>query len=577
MTVVVTGIGVSSGSRTAIGRALLLSHGPVAIEPRLLVPGTVDDEIERFQNAVMSAAEQIRSIRARIPLDTPADILAFLDTHLLMLEDHAISEAPIEIIRHEGCSAEWALKIRRDALIRVFDEMEDPYLRTRRDDLDHVVNRILQVLAGNQHPADRDYTNQIVVAHDLTPADVVLLHHKGAIGLVSEYGGPMSHTAILARSLGMPAVVGAHGASACFRSGETLVLDAENGVVLAECDSTEIAFFEDRLLAEQDKHRSLRRLISATPRTKDGRRLQLLANIELPEDSRGAVENGADGIGLYRTEFLYMNRTAPPTEEEHYQAYLQVLQTMDGKPVTIRTLDLGADKPSGHGSDGQICANPALGLRAIRLCLKETDIFRTQIRALLRASAEGDLRVMIPMLTNLREAVKAREIIDEEAEQLQQKGVRINPWLPVGAMIETPAAALMAQSFARIFDFLSIGTNDLIQYTLAVDRADDTVNHLYDPLHPAVLQLISQTITAGRILSKPVAMCGEMAGDPRFLPLLIGMGLEQFSMHPGVLLDAKQVILGLDAGSLEQCVDRLLQRLAAGEADIHAELAELSL
>ncbi|WP_457673969.1 phosphoenolpyruvate--protein phosphotransferase [Thiolapillus sp.] len=563
MTIAIQGIGVSSGISTAIGKVLMLSRGSIQAEPGMVPPGDIEAEVQRFFNAVQVASRQLMDIRKEIPPDTPPDILEFIDTHLLMLQDKAISEAPAQTIRNEGCSAEWALQLRRDQLLRVFEDMEDAYLRTRKDDLDHVVNRIMVILQGEGRKDPLEIAGHVIVSEDLTPADAIMLHHRGACGFITDFGSPMSHTAILAASLGIPAVVGAHGASSRLRSGELVVVDAANGTVLADCSEQDIRFFEKRLHRERERRNALQTLRDTPAETRDGTRIELQANIELPEDVQAVRNEGGDGIGLYRTEFLYMNRDQLPTEEEHYQAYVRVIEGMDGRPVTIRTLDLGADKQCEHQPEPAACINPALGLRAIRLCLKETDIFRVQIRAILRASTHGPVRLMIPMLTNLWEARQAREIIDEEKHRLAEQGIAMDKALPVGAMIETPAAALTADAFADRFDFLSIGTNDLIQYTLAVDRADDSVNHLYDPLHPAVLILIRKVLEAGRQCGKPVAMCGEMAGTPRYTPLLLGLGLRTLSMHPASLPEVKQLIRGLDLQQLTHRVEKLLRNPSA--------------
>lgn len=574
MSISITGIGVGSGIKTAIGHVTLLTHGSTHIEPRWVLNSELEQEVARFQQAVVKAESQLHDIRKQIPQDTPADILAFIDTHLLMLADKAISEAPVEIIKREGCSAEWALQLRRDAMIRVFEDMDDPYLRTRKDDLDHVVNRVQKILLGQVDGEQAELRNTIIVADDLTPADAILLHHKGALGFVTEFGSPMSHTVILARSLGIPTVVGAHGATHHIRAGELVILDAANGVVMADCDQDAVEFFNRKLDAERSRSLSLKSLVHTEAITRDGIRFRLQANIELPEDVAAANANGAEGIGLYRTEFMYMNRLSPPSEDEHYEAYREIIDGLPGMPVTIRTLDLGADKQCEYHTEIAPCSNPALGLRAIRLCLKEPDIFRTQIRAILRVSSLGRVNIMIPMLTNIWEAKQARAIIEDESRSLMKSGIDCDPDVRIGAMIETPAAALCADSFARNFDFLSIGTNDLIQYTLAVDRADDSVNHLYDPLHPAVLRLIKHTIDAGRRAEKPVAMCGEMAGDPRYAPLLVGMGLQLFSMQPGSLLEVKQCIRGLDHAGLTRQVEQLLEN--AERVDMENEIAMLT-
>lgn len=568
MTVAIKGIGVVSSIKTALGPVASLVSETPSIEPRAIPTNQVEAEVERFMAAVRKAAEQLHHIRNQVPEHTPVDILEFIDTHLLMVEDKAISDATVHCIREEGCSAEWALHLRHNQLLHVFEEMEDPYLRTRKDDLNHVIQRIQKNLAEASGDGVPEIEGHILVASDLTPAEVILLHHQGALGLVTEHGSSMSHTAILARSLGIPAVVGAHGACAGLQSGAMVVVDAANDQVLAECDEETLAQYRAQCDAELRARESLKDLCGTPATTLDGVTLSLQANIEMPSDVAAVQAVCAQGIGLYRTEFLYMNRTEVPTEEEHFQAYAEVVQGMQGYPVTIRTLDLGADKHCDLLLEPSVSPNPALGLRAIRLCLKETDLFRVQIRAILRASALGDLRLMIPMLTNLWEARHARALIEDEMRSLESAGIAFNRHLPIGAMIEIPAAAITAREFAEYFDFLSIGTNDLIQYTLAVDRSDDMVNHLYDPLHPAVLRLIQQVIDAGKATGKPISMCGEMAGDPRYIPLLIGMGLEYFSMQAGGILEAKKLIHGLHRRRLSQRTKAIMGDLCRVDLDL---------
>jgi len=565
VTVSCTGIGVSSGNNIAIGESFLLHQGPIQVTHERIKSSQVEQEIQRFKAAVETAADQLKLTLQEIPPDTPEDIVEFIETHLLMLQDKIISESPIDTIRSEACTAEWALQAQCDSLIKIFNEMEDPYLRTRRDDVNHVVNRILKVLKERTDETPNDLANHIVLANDLSPADAILLRHRGIAGFVTELGGPMSHTAILARGMGIPALVGAHGATKCFKHGELLVLDAENGVVQADCDIASINLFEDEREFQRARSQTLKYLINEPARSRDGRDFQLLANIELPEDVAEAVDNGAMGIGLYRTEFLYMNRSGAPSEEEHLAAYRDVIESMGGRLVTIRTIDLGADKQLDSLEDG--ACNPALGLRAIRLCLKEPELFCVQLRAILRASVYGPIRIMIPMLTNIWEVNQVFQLLEEVKQELAQDGIPFDQHIPVGGMIEVPAAALAAASFARQLDFLSIGTNDLIQYTLAIDRVDDEVNYLYDPLHPAILQLIHMVIRAGNNADISVSMCGEMAGNPRFIPLLVAMGLKEFSMQSSSLLEAKRIIRGLNAAKLSSRLSSLWDKLDSIDGD----------
>jgi len=563
MTIACAGIGVGAGAAAgiAIGNAFLLCRGPVCVTPSWVKTDRIEPEIQRFEEAIRTAGEQLHNVRKQIPQDTPSDIAEFIDTHLLMLEDKALSIQPIALIRNEGLSAEWALQQHRDALVQVFDKIEDTYLRTRRNDLDHVVDRILSILLEQHESPYEELRGQIILAEDLSPADVIMMKNQGIAGFVTDYGGPMSHTAILARSLGIPAVIGTRGATACLQHGEQLVLDAATGIVLADCDQDLLSHFAARLAASVSRADELRRRVAQPPVTRDGQTIHLLANIELADDVGIASANGAQGIGLYRTEFLYMNRRSPPSEEEHFAAYSAVVEGMRGLPVTIRTLDLGADKQPGGGDYTAASSNPALGLRAIRLCLKEPELFYPQLRAILRASALGPVRIMLPMLTNTWEVQQVERIVQQVMHHLDTDGEKYDRHIPIGGMIEVPAAALNARAFAEGLDFLSIGTNDLIQYTLAIDRVNDEVNYLYDPAHPAVLRLIQEVISAGMAADVPVGMCGEMANDAQFIPLLIGMGLREFSMQPAALLDVHEQIRDLHAGELTQSVGRMLDNL----------------
>jgi len=565
------GIGIGSSRAIALGPAYLLRRGPVEIAPHWIHSDEVEAEIERFIGAINTARRELQAVRDQIPADTPSDIAEFIDAHLLMLEDVTITEAPLDLIRNQLCSAEWALQIRRDALVQVFDEMDDPYLRTRKDDVMHVVRQIQKILLRGEAAAPvngEEMEGRVIIAHDLTPADTILMRNRGIAAFVTEFGGPMSHTAILARSLGIPAVVGVRNATHYFRHGELLAVDGEQGVVLAD-PSDAIREHYQRRVEQYLAHQSeLQRLAHRSSRSADGVTVELLANIELPEDIAHAKAGGAGGVGLYRTEFLYMNRATLPNEEEHLAAYLDVVRGLDGIPVTIRTLDLGGDKQVDGGAPVQCppACNPALGLRAIRLCLQQPDLFLPQLRAILRASAQGPVRIMLPMLCNVEEILATRRIIEQSKQQLRQEGLPFDDDIPVGGMIEVPAAALAAASFARHLDFFSIGTNDLVQYTLAIDRVDDEVNYLYDPLHPAVLKLIRMVVETGRTQEIPVGMCGEMAGDPRYVRLLLGMGLRELSMQPNSLLEVKAVVRASHVGELTRQVDRLFEQLDGEES-----------
>jgi phosphotransferase system enzyme I (PtsI) len=557
------GIGASKG--IAIGKAHIVTRGIVEVPEYTLKKSEIEKEVERFKAAISGARADLGAIKEQIPPDTAIDIAAFIDTHLLMLDDSAITKVPIKLIREEKRNAEWALKVQRDALVSVFEAMNDTYLRTRKDDIDHVVNSVQMRLMHTDTSmprADGSFVGKIVVADDLTPADTVLMQHQGVAALVTQFGGPNSHTAILARSLRIPAVVGLHNAGPYLRETDTLIVDGRQGIVLVDPDEQMTRHYQ-KLQREIERINVARRKLRYAPAiTSDGEAIVLQANVELPADLDTAVQVGAQGIGLYRTEYLFMNRDQPPDEEEQYEAYSEVVRAGKGAPVTIRTLDLGADKQvDGARPGAPMSSNPALGLRAVRLCLKEPGLFRPQLRAILRASVHSPVRLMIPMLSTMSELAQVQDLIKSCRRELDDEGQGYDKALPIGAMIEVPAAAICADIFARELDFLSIGTNDLIQYTIAIDRVDDEVNYLYDPLHPAVLRLIQMTIRSGQKMGIPVAMCGEMAGDARYTRLLLGMGLREFSVHPNALLEVKQAITESHVGQCRKYTQRVMRAI----------------
>jgi len=561
MTFSLHGIGASKG--IAIGKVHIVARGVVEVPEYYLKKSQIEKEVRRFEKAVIEARTELGAIKDQIPPDTATDIAAFIDTHLLMLDDVAITNAPIKHIREDKRNAEWALKLQRDALVSVFEAMEDSYLRTRKDDVDHVVNAVQTRLLHSDRPPQRvdgSFAGKIVFADDLTPADTVLMQHQGVAAFVTEFGGPNSHTAILARSLRIPAVVGLHNAGPYLRDDDTIIIDGRQGVVLVDPDEQMVRFYEKRQRDINRVNAARRKLRFAPTVTSDGESIVLQANVELPTDLETAVQVGAQGVGLYRTEYLFMNRDSVPDEDEQYQAYTEVVRAGEGAPVTVRTLDLGADKQvDGTRPGAPVTSNPALGLRAVRLCLKEPGLFRPQLRAILRASAHGPVRMMIPMLSTMGELAQVLNLIDACRRELDEEGHPYDKAMPIGAMIEVPAAAICADIFARKLDFLSIGTNDLIQYTIAIDRVDDEVNYLYDPLHPAVLRLIQTTIRSGQKMGIPVAMCGEMAGDARYTRLLLGMGLKEFSVHPNALLEVKQVITESRVGESRKFAQRVMR------------------
>ena len=570
MSISLQGIGVSRG--IAMGPAHKLHARSAPVEKRQLQAADLAAECARYTAARETARQQLSAIRDDIPADTPKEIASFIDAHLLMLDDRAFSSAVTDLIQAEGVNAEWALQQQCEQLVAVFDAMDDAYLRSRQDDVEHVVARIQRLLSQAEDGLTaaglpNSSAAPVVVADDITPADVILLQKQGIGGFITEFGGPLSHTAILARSLGIPAIVGVHGAESAVSEGALILVDGQAGVAIAAPTTEERQEFEERAAADARFRSMLDKLRDVEAITQDGTSIKLQCNIELPADTAHAHGVGATGVGLYRTEFLYMNRTELPTEAEQFEAYVNVIQAVSG-PVTIRTLDVGADKQVDSGRiAGPTPNNPALGLRAIRLCLKEQELFRTQLRALLRASAYGTIKLMLPMISNVEELLRSRALIREVMDELAARNIGFDPDIAVGAMIEVPAAALAAPLLAQHCDFFSIGTNDLIQYTLAIDRVDDEVNYLYDPLHPAVLRLIAMTIDAGRDAGIPVSMCGEMAGDARYTRLLLALGLREYSMHPSSILEIKRIVLDSDLSELAPRIQALAVKGYAG--DLH--------
>ena len=573
MNFVLHGSSVSGG--IIIGHAHLVSSARLEVAHYEIPEESVEAEIARFDAAIASVKDDLRALEAQIPPDSPAEFGAFVNLHRMILEDPSLSLAPLELVRERRCNSEWALVQQMDRLTAQFEEIDDPYLRERKADVRQVVERVLKALMGGQtlaEPRSAEERNLIVVAHDLSPADMILFKRHQFGGFVTDAGGVTSHTAILARSLNIPAIVGLHEARQTIREGELLIVDGAQGVLVVDPDPIVLAEYQLRQSQIELERKKLRRLKSTPAATLDAEPVELYANIELPQDVAQALEAGAEGIGLFRTEFLFMNRKDLPSEDEQFEAYREVAAALERRPVVLRTLDIGADKTL--SGNGHVMPNPALGLRAIRFCLAEPQMFLTQIRAILRASHYGRVRVLLPMVAHGHEIEQALAFVKQAKQQLDEKGIPYDRALEVGGMIEIPAAALALPMFLRRLNFLSLGTNDLIQYTLAIDRTDDSVAHLYDPLHPAVLHLVAHTIrTAGRA-GVPVAVCGEMAGDLQLTRLLLGMGLRNFSMHPAQLLAIKERILRTNLGELRPLVQRVLR--SVDPARTRALLARLN-
>ena len=558
------GIPVSGG--IAIGRAHLITAVALIVAHYKIDANQVAAEVTRFEIAVHGVQDELKTLHASLAKSGPGELGAFIDLHSRILSDPMLSKEPVRIIGERLCNAEWALVQQMDALVAQFDEIEDEYLRERKHDVTQVVERVLKRMTGAQtlmqsalNKKRSQEGEMIVVAHDLSPADMLVFKEHQFAGFVTDVGGPTSHTAIMARSLALPALVALHHARNLIAEDDWLILDGNAGVLIVAPDSAVLNEYLLRRRGIALDRKKLKRIATAPAATLDGVTIELHANIELPDDAKAALASGATGVGLFRTEYLFMNRKGTPSEEEQFEAYRAVVKAMRGHPVTIRTLDIGADKQIDSDSAGAHAANPALGLRAIRYCLAEPQIFLAQLRAILRASHFGKVKILLPMIAHAHEVTQALELVAQAKAQLTAAGKTFDDTVEVGGMIEIPAAALSIGLFTKKLRYFSIGTNDLIQYTLAIDRTDDEVSSLYDPLHPAVLYLIAHTIRAANKAGLPVAVCGEMAGEASMTRLLLGMGLKQFSMHPAQLLNVKQKILQSSLAECEEAVKRMLR------------------
>jgi phosphotransferase system enzyme I (PtsI) len=573
MTFSVHGLAVARG--IAIGRAVLVASSRVDVAHYFIEPEQVSAEIGRLRVARNEVVEEIQRLQKELPEDAPHELAALLDVHLMLLQDYELTSGVRQWIEERFYNAEWALTSQLDIISRQFDEMEDPYLRERKADMEQVAERVLQALKGTgsamartrqpqaaqpQHELHLDDTDVplVLVAHDLSPADMLQFKQSVFTGFVTDVGGKTSHTAIVARSLDIPAVVGARSASQLIQQDDWIIIDGDAGVVIVDPSPIILSEYSFKQRQGQVERERLARLRHTPAVTLDGQKIELLANIEMPEDAAAALATGVVGVGLFRSEFLFMGRQGNlPDEEEQYAAYRRAVEGMNGLPVTIRTVDVGADKPLDDTRHDAAHLNPALGLRAIRWSLADPSMFLTQLRAILRAAAHGKVNLLIPMLAHGTEIRQTLALIEQARADLDRKGMVHGP-VRLGAMIEIPAAALSLRLFLKHFDFLSIGTNDLIQYTLAIDRADESVAHLYDPLHPAVLRLVADTIEACHAQGKGVSVCGEMAGDVTMTKLLLGLGLRSFSMHPSQVLSVKQRVILSDTTKLKTWAEQVL-------------------
>jgi len=566
----VFGVAVSRG--VAIGRAVLVASSRVDVAHYYIDAAHADAEVRRLREARDTVVRELETLKRELPADAPPELSALLDVHLMLLHDEALTGATKVWIRERHYNAEWALSAQLEVIARQFDEMEDAYLRERKADLEQVVERMLKAMGrsgkGQALPqaVSRDFAGEdplVLVAADIAPADMLQFKRSVFHGFVTDVGGQTSHTAIVARSMDVPAVVGAREASRLIRQDDWVVIDGDAGVVVVNPSPIVLEEYRFRQRQSELERARLDRLRHTPAVTLDGQAVQLLANIEMPGDAPAALAAGAVGVGLFRSEFLFMNRGgALPDEDEQFEAYREAVASMQGMPVTIRTVDVGADKPLDRMSLQELRhehqLNPALGLRAIRWSLSEPTMFQQQLRAILRASAFGKVRVLVPMVAHASEVHLTLQALAQARAQLDQAGRAYGP-VELGAMVEIPAAAIGIDFFLRHFDFVSIGTNDLIQYTLAIDRADESVAHLYDPWHPAVLHLVAQTIARAHAAGRDVSVCGEMAGDVAFTELLLAMGLRSFSMHPARIAAVKQRVLRADTARLAPRLARVLE------------------
>lgn len=556
--------GFTAGKGIAIGRAHLILRGMTEVPQYNIIADELAAETTRFDNAIKASRRQLEQLRSAIPENAPTELGAFISLHLMLLTDATLSREPADIIQEQKINAEWALKLQTDKLSQQFDEIDDAYLRERKQDMLQVVERIHNNLVGQSNELNLETNlleDTILIAHDLSPADTVHFKEQRIAGFVTDAGGPTSHTAILGRSLDIPSVIGLRNARDLISENEWVIVDGINGVLIINPDDTVLAEYRRHMREYKNRKRALNKLKKTAATTEDGLNIELLANIESTEDIKQLHSAGADGVGLFRSEYLYLNRDTLPTEDEQYEVYSALIKKLKGKQLTIRTVDLGVDKNPrwfGQNASPNGSLNPALGLTGIRLCLAEPVMFRTQMRAILRASAQGKVNMMWPMIASLTELKQCMVHFETAKRQLAERGEEYGE-VSLGCMIEIPSAALTVGSLLKLVDFISIGTNDLIQYTLSVDRGDDSVSHLYQPGHPAVLKLLQHIIRTANRMGKSVSVCGEMAGDSTYTRLLLGMGLRRFSMNPSNLLTIKDIVLRSHTGRLEEESARLMR------------------
>ncbi len=555
--------GAGIGRGIAIGKAYVLKNSDIETPFFTLEDNQIKDEIKRFNKAIDDTEKQYKNILKHLPKGAPKETEAFIEAHMMILKDPLLVNESIKIIKSEKVNSEHAVQTQANNLMKLFDKMEDAYLRDKQADIQHITNKVLRNLLGIvSHTLDEfdqeDLSDRIVVGKDLSPAETMFVKNRKLIAFVTDLGSQISHTAVVARSLKLPAVVGLHGATRYISENDLLIVDGKRGIVLINPDQLVLKQYKAMQKRIREREQELNKLTRKTSKTLDGRKIQLTANIESAQELRQVKRVNAAGIGLFRTEYLFMNRDDAPSENEQFKAYKKIVTSLN-KPIVIRTLDIGGDKQLDFNYPQKKSSESPLGLRAIRLCLNHIDLFKPQLRAILRTSAYGKVSVMIPMVSNIEEINQILNLISQTKAELKNEKIDFDQRIKIGAMIEVPAAAIMADLFAKKFDFLSIGTNDLIQYTLAIDRVDDTVNYLYDPIHPAVLQLIKQVIKAGEKANIPVSLCGEMAGNISYTRLLLGLGLTHFSMDANYILSVKEKVLSSNTQKSQYYIRQLLK------------------
>ena len=564
---VIQGIGASPGIVT--GKAYMIERFKVRLPEKRIRPEQVEEEVARFLNAIEESRNQLTEIKEKI-LDLEVRRHSFiLDVHLMILDDEMLIQDTVDMIRKKKVNAEWALDLILEKLDTAFKAIEDEYLRERRSDLHYVCSRIFRNLLGKKHDDITKIKGKvIVVAHDLSPADTLQMNLKNVAGFITDIGGKVSHTAILSRSLGIPAVLGLEVATSLINGGDLLIIDGGTGEVVINPTEEVSQSFLERRRRIKTMEREVLKYASLPAETRDGVRIRLQANIEMVEEIPSAKTHGAEGIGLYRTEILYLNRKDLPNEEEHYQTYRRLAESISPAIATIRTLDIGGDKFLPNYSKGNEM-NPAMGLRAIRFSMKETGIFKLQLRGILRASVHGKLRILFPMISGMGEIRQAKAILEEVKKGLVKAKIPFDRGIKIGAMIEIPSASITADILAEEVDFFSIGTNDLIQYALAVDRINEHVSYLYEPLHPAILRIIRGVVQSAHEAGIPVAICGEMASDPAYALILLGLGLDEFSMNPISIPKVKKVLRMSRFEETQALVERVFQLKTASEIESH--------